>query len=729
MTLATRSRWLALWATTSGLLLFATAAADQPDEDQLGFVQLFDGESFDGWQHEGNWVIQEGAFYRQSGGGSLTYTGSEVPHDFELRFQWKASKGCNSGVYYRPGQVEYQVLDDAHSPYGDNPRQSAASLFFCMAPDRDATRPHGQWNTGRILCKGTVIEHWLNGQRVISFDYADPQWKAEIDLLAIRGGDLTGRGGHLWLQDHGQDVWFRDLRWRVIPEDESLDPAPDFQPLPVTGQGLAKEQARVQRMLASRRDAAPRPNIVVIMADDLGWGDVGCYGPSPIATPNIDALAAAGLRCTDAHSPSAICSATRYGLVTGTDPGRRYHSSHVLFNGEPLIIAERQATVASVLSAAGYRTGVVGKWHLGLGDRLPRDLTAPGRGPADVGFDFSFLVPDGHNMLPKYYIADGRPAGDAAGQPFESKLTVIDRLGYKLLEHRPQGQWPDHRPDAQIGRTLAQQAVGFLESAAEQDAPFFLYLPTCAIHTPHLPDERFRGQSPVGAHGDFVMEFDWLVGEITTSLQRLGVAEQTLLIVTSDNGGLAGAQKLGHNASGPWSGFKGSAFEGGHRVPLIARWPGQIAAGTTSDALISLTDVTATATTLAGGFLSPLDALDSFDQAPLLMGKTTTVRQSLTVATRGCAEIVRREGPHKLTYQTNQDQLTYVNLKEDPSEESPSRQPAGDRGETMMQRLVDYFAAGSSRPAAVARGTTIESILAQREERNAVILEPCGPAR
>ncbi len=162
-----------------------------------------------------------------------------------MRFDWNVSKGCNSGVYYRPGQVEYQVLDDENSPYGENPRQSAASIFFCMAPSKRAAKPFGEWNTARILCKGSVIEHWLNEQRVLSFDYNDPKWSQYVVMLRIRGGDLTKRGGKLLLQDHGQDVAFRNLRLRTIPPDEKLMPDPNFQPLPVTGAALEKEQARV----------------------------------------------------------------------------------------------------------------------------------------------------------------------------------------------------------------------------------------------------------------------------------------------------------------------------------------------------------------------------------------------------------------------------------------------------------------------------------------------------
>ncbi len=228
------------------------APAPEPGEAEQGFVALDDGASFAGWENPGNWVVEEGAFYRKEKGGSLVYAAATVPDDFELRFEWKVSPGCNSGVYYRPGQVEYQVLDNAGSPYGENARQAAASLFFCMAPKRDATRPVGEWNTARILCQGSVIEHWLNGERVLSFDYADPKWAWYVELLAIRGGDLTGRGGRLSLQDHGQDVWFRKLRWREIPQTEKIVPDPEFEPLPVTGTALEKERARVRGMLGAR---------------------------------------------------------------------------------------------------------------------------------------------------------------------------------------------------------------------------------------------------------------------------------------------------------------------------------------------------------------------------------------------------------------------------------------------------------------------------------------------
>jgi len=222
------------------------------DESGNGFETLFDGHTFTGWEQKGNWVIEEGAFYRKVAGGPLAYAVKPVPDDFELRFDWKVSKGCNSGVYYRPAQYEYQVLDNVSSPYGENPRQAAASLFFCMAPSKDATKPLGEWNEGRVMCKGTVIQHWLNGEKVIDFDYTDPKWAEEVELLRIRGADLKARGGKLWLQDHGADVWFRNIRMRVIPAEEKLARS-EFTPMPIPPAALEKEKARVQKMLKAKK--------------------------------------------------------------------------------------------------------------------------------------------------------------------------------------------------------------------------------------------------------------------------------------------------------------------------------------------------------------------------------------------------------------------------------------------------------------------------------------------
>ena len=201
---------------------------------------------------KGNWVIEDGAFYRKDKGGSLTYTAKTVPDDFELRFEWKVSKGCNSGVYYRPGQYEYQVLDNANSPYGENPRQAAASLFFCMAPSKDATKPFGEWNEGRVVCKGTVIQHWLNGEKVIDFDYTDPKWAKEVELLRIRGADLAARGGKLSAAG--------PRRGRVVSQHPPAHDSAgrelarsEFTPMPIPPAALEKENARVEQMLKAKK--------------------------------------------------------------------------------------------------------------------------------------------------------------------------------------------------------------------------------------------------------------------------------------------------------------------------------------------------------------------------------------------------------------------------------------------------------------------------------------------
>lgn len=238
------------------LLISAFAKAADPGP---GFESLFDGRTLDGWKHTGNWEVLNGEITRVKKGGPLTYEKAKVPDDFELRFDWKVAKGCNSGVYYRPGQYEYQLLDNANSTYGENPRSCAGALYFCMGPAKDVVRPFNEWNEGRIICKGTVIQHWLNGEKVVDFDYTDPRWAAEVKLVSYRGTDLSKRGGQLWLQDHGENVSFRNLRWRAIPADEKLA-TENLTPMPVSEAALKKEAARIQELLnAKKKPAAAAP--------------------------------------------------------------------------------------------------------------------------------------------------------------------------------------------------------------------------------------------------------------------------------------------------------------------------------------------------------------------------------------------------------------------------------------------------------------------------------------
>lgn len=221
------------------------------EEKQQGFKTLFNGSDLKGWQHSGNWKVDSGVITRAGKGGSLVYDPQPLPDDFELKFEWKVAPGSNSGVYYRPGQYEYQILDNEKHADGKNPRTSAASIYFCLPPSHDATRPVGEWNTGRIVCQGTVIQHWLNGKKVIDLDYTDPRYAWHVELLANRGGNLADRGAKLSLQDHGDPVWYRGIKLRTIPADEKLDRSP-VKPAEISDAAMAAEQRKLQRIMEGR---------------------------------------------------------------------------------------------------------------------------------------------------------------------------------------------------------------------------------------------------------------------------------------------------------------------------------------------------------------------------------------------------------------------------------------------------------------------------------------------
>lgn len=218
------------------------------------FQVLFDGSNLDGWKHNGNWEIADGAIARKGKGGSLVYEAMKVPDDFELQFEWKVAKGSNSGVYYRPGQYEYQILDNAVHADGKNPRTSAASLYFCVPPSHDATREIGKWNEAKIICKGSVIQHWLNGTKVVDFDYADPALEFNVNLLEARGGKLASRGANLSLQDHGDPVWYRAIRIRELSETDALDRTP-VTPAEIPSEILQAERKKLDGIVARREQA------------------------------------------------------------------------------------------------------------------------------------------------------------------------------------------------------------------------------------------------------------------------------------------------------------------------------------------------------------------------------------------------------------------------------------------------------------------------------------------
>ncbi len=236
--------------------LFAQPNALTEDEVAAGFELWFDGKTLDGWKHGGNWKVDEsGAIAREGKGGSLVYAVKKIPDDFELRFEWKVGPGSNSGVYYRPSQYEYQILDNSKHADGKNPRTSAASLYFCMQPSRDATKPVGEWNTGRIVCKGTVVQHWLNGEKVVDLDYADSKNAFHVDLLTKRGGNLSARGANLSLQDHGDPVWFRSIRFCELKAEDELDRTP-VVPAEISTEILEAEAKKLEGIIKKREAAA-----------------------------------------------------------------------------------------------------------------------------------------------------------------------------------------------------------------------------------------------------------------------------------------------------------------------------------------------------------------------------------------------------------------------------------------------------------------------------------------
>ncbi|HEX5791190.1 MAG TPA: arylsulfatase [Luteolibacter sp.] len=374
--------------------------------------------------------------------------------------------------------------------------------------------------------------------------------------------------------------------------------------------------------------AAERPNVIFILADDMGVGDVA-HGGGLAPTPHIDRLAAEGIRFTDAHTTSSVCTPTRYGVITG-----RYNWRSPLKQGvysgtsKPLIPPSRQ-TVAAFLKQQGYRTAIVGKWHLGLGwHKLPEGAQgkAPAGsktgggwdldytrqvdgGPLALGFDHSFIIPASLDMFPYVYLRDDKPTQ----VPTVNKKWVREGAAAADFEAN------------QCLRDFAREARAFIEtSSQDKSKPFFLYLPLTSPHTPIVPSEAWLGKSKLGAYGDFIMETDWVVGEVMAELDRQKVADNTLLIFTADNGCSPSAkipdlEKQGHHPCGVLRGHKADIFEGGHRVPFVLRWPQGAKAGATCAQTICLADFYRTAADVLGVADKLPDAVaeDSFSLLPL----------------------------------------------------------------------------------------------------------------
>lgn len=468
----------------------------------------------------------------------------------------------------------------------------------------------------------------------------------------------------------------------------------------------------VERDRDQGQDFSKKPNIVYILADDLGYGDVSCYNPDgKIKTPNIDRLAGEGMRFTDAHSPSSVCTPTRYALLTGQYPWRSRLPQGVLRGyGRALIPSNRQ-TVARLLHEQGYHTAAIGKWHLGLDwfvkpgheqflragsygvrengmvtDMDPEHIdfsTPPTGGPLALGFDQSFILPASLDMDPYCYLENDTltelPTGHTPGNDLNT--------GYTGSFWRPGKIAPSFQFD-QVLINFTRKAIGYLGERSLERKPFFLYLPFAGPHTPWMPTPEFREKSKAGQYGDFVQMVDDAVGKVLRSLDSLGLAENTIVIFASDNGPFwrpQSIEKYDHRAAGPWRGMKADVWEGGHRVPFVVRWPGIVPKGTICPASTTLTNLMATCAEILQ-LDSVGSATDSYSILPLLTQQADSVPgQPGIVHHSSMGHFAIRQGPWKMiellgsggfsepakvTPLPGGDQGQLYNLTEDPGEEN-----------------------------------------------------------
>ncbi|MFT4546275.1 MAG: arylsulfatase A [Verrucomicrobiales bacterium] len=433
--------------------------------------------------------------------------------------------------------------------------------------------------------------------------------------------------------------------------------------------------------------AVEKPNVVIIYGDDVGYGDLGCYGAKMIPTPNLDKLAAAGIRFTDGHCSAATCTPSRFSMLTGIHGFR--HNVRILAPNAPMTIKPEMFTLPKLFKKAGYATAVVGKWHLGIGEKgTPVDWNGDVKpGPLEVGFDYSFLLPSTNDRVPCVYLEDYRVVNLDPEDPLY--------VG-KLPEGAKSTVYPDGREDPSamtyyrsthghnqsvingIGRigkmwggksalwddeTMADEFVTqtkkYLGGRKDKKGePFFLYFSSQDIHVPRAPHKRFHGKSQLGFRGDAMVALDWVAGEIMNSLEENGLADNTIVIFSSDNGpvyddGYDDGTKVhtsteesdrGHDGSGPYRGGKYQIYEGGTRVPLIIRWPGKIEAGKVSPALVNQIDFTASFAEMFGIKLAADQSIDSRDTLDAFLGKS---EKGLSVMLEEARTLAIRKGDWK----------------------------------------------------------------------------------
>lgn len=465
-----------------------------------------------------------------------------------------------------------------------------------------------------------------------------------------------------------------------------------------------------------------KPNIIVIMSDDVGYGDVGCYGATEIATPNIDRLAKGGLRFTSGYCSASTCTPTRYSLLTGKYAFRQNGTGIAAPNATALI-KPGTMTLPSILKNAGYATAIVGKWHLGLGEPPEPDWNGELKpGPLEVGFDHAFIFPTTNDRVPSVFVEDHRvrnldpddplwvEGGNRDKQPTGTthrdtlrmdwsdghNQTIhngIGRIGY--FGGGQKARWRDE----ELADTLIQESVRWIKE--QKSNPFFLFFASHDIHVPRMPNERFQGKSSLGYRGDAIMELDWCVGQLLDTLNELKLSDNTLVIFCSDNGPVlddgykdGAVEKLGkHKPAGPLRGGKGSVYEGGTRTPFIAHWPGMINSGS-SDEIVCTIDLAASFASLVGQSLDDSACQDSFNILPALLGKRGAKgRDHLVQQGNDGVKLGLRSGDWKLIHQKVIYKLFNLSESSDKGRNVIKRESA--RAEELKAKMSELERKGS----------------------------------
>lgn len=455
------------------------------------------------------------------------------------------------------------------------------------------------------------------------------------------------------------------------------------------------------------------PNIIYILADDLGYGDVGAFNPeSQIPTPHLDRLAAEGMRFADAHTSSSVCTPTRYGILTGRYNWRSPLKSGVLWGESPALIPNDRKTVASLLKENGYYTAFIGKWHLGWDWGRGEDGTidfakAVKNNPNDLGFDYAYGHAASLDIPPYVYVENGMPTAVP-----DSMIPATESYGF----YREGWIAPDFKME-EVTPNFFERAMEVIEQQAKAENPFFLYLALPSPHTPILPTKAWQGKSSLNPYGDFVMMIDDYIGQLTSVIKKAGIDESTLVIFTSDNGcsPMANFEVLaekGHDPSYHFRGHKADIFEGGHRVPFIAKWPQRIRSGSTSAQTICTTDLMATCAELTGVELNADEGEDSFSLLSLFGNPDGGYGRSFTIHHSINGSFAIRQGDWKLILcpgsggwssptpeeakAENLPPLQLYNLATDAGETNNLAEAHPEKVKDLYQRLMNSVETGRS---------------------------------